>query len=241
MVNKNHILDEIRRTASENGGSPLGRNRFENETGIKYSDWYSIYWVRWGDALREAGFTPNQFQLVYEEEYLLEKFISLIKELGRFPVAGEIRMKARKDNQFPSHSTFKRFGGKSKLAKRIIEFCNSREGYSDIIELCTPFSVHKPDSSENTISDDHVEMGFVYLMKSGGYYKIGRTNVVERRSRELGIQLPEKHTVVHTIKTDDPAGIESYWHKRFKDKRKNGEWFELSPKDVSDFKRRKFM
>ena len=84
-------------------------------------------------------------------------------------------------------------------------------------------------------------IGFVYLLKVTKYFKIGRSSSFERRSREFAIQLPEKAETVHVIRTDDPVGIELYWHRRFESKRKNGEWFELSAPDVKAFKRRKFM
>ena len=53
--------------------------------------------------------------------------------------------------------------------------------------------------------------------------------------------IPEKLELIHKIKTDDPSGIERYWHHRFKEKRKGGEWFDLSASDVKAFKRRKTM
>ena len=79
------------------------------------------------------------------------------------------------------------------------------------------------------------------MVKSGRFCKIGMSNSVGRRLYEIALQLPEKASTVHSIRTDDPVGIEAYWHKRFQAKRKNGEWFNLDASDIAAFKRRKFM
>ena len=55
-MNKEQILNEIRRTAEANGGVALSWRRFAEATAIRYYDWYGKFWTRWDDALREAGF-----------------------------------------------------------------------------------------------------------------------------------------------------------------------------------------
>ena len=237
FVDRQYILSEIRRTAIKNGGLPLGRSKFRTETGIKDSDWSGKIWARWSDAVREAGFEPNQMQVAYDGGALIEKFISLMRELGHFPVRNEMRLKTRNDPDFPNEKTF---GSRGELIARIREYCERRPEYGDVLEMCA--QVSEPSSGSTEAENDEVqEFGFVYLLRSGRHYKIGRSNATGRREYELKIQLPERATMVHEIRTDDPAGIEAYWHKRFEAKRLNGEWFDLTNLDVSAFRRRKFM
>jgi len=164
----------------------------------------------------------------------LEKLACLTLELGHFPINAEIKMKARKDENFPSHSVFDRLGNKSELRLKLQTFCSQHTNYNDVIPL---IPISKPTNENKNLTV--VSKGYVYLMKHGSRneYKIGRTNNVMRREGELSIELPEKLSPIHTIETDDPAGIEKYWHARFSQKRKNGEWFSLSAEDVKAFKR----
>lgn len=190
MITKAQIISEIKRTAQGNGGSPLGTARFETETGIRSSDWMGKFWARWGDALVEAGFQPNVLQGPRGEDDLLESLVLFARELGHFPVANEIKLKARTEPGFPWHNTFSRFGGKQKLAARVREFALTR-GYEDVAQLCDPviarLARREPNAAEDAAVEAEPDLWYVYLLKSGRFFKVGRSNAVGRRERELAI------------------------------------------------------
>jgi hypothetical protein len=237
-MNRQRIVAEIQRIALENGGHGPGRQAFARATGVKRAEWYPDIWLRWGDALGDAGYAPNLLQTKASDELLLEKYIGFARHLGRFPVEGELRRKAREDQSFPSHSVFSRFGGKDKLLEAVATHCRKTSGFEDVLALFAERetkSVHP--KAANREHERKIATEFVYLMKSGPHYKIGRTNSLGRRGSELTIKIPVPPKTIHSIETDDPIGVESYWHRRFANKRGEGEWFELSPEDVNAFKR----
>ncbi len=154
-----------------------------------------------------------------------------------------MRFARKDDDSFPSHNTFDNLGSKSARVALVRKYATEHQEYNCILDFL-------PDTKEETNSNDIVanaktKEGFVYLgmlkIDTKKRYKIGKTNLVERRNTELSLQLPEKLELVHYIKTDDMSGIEAYWHRRFADKNTNGEWFDLSGEDVRAFKLRKFM
>ncbi len=236
-MNKKYIIDEIKRTAKENNDVPLGANRFKMETGINETEWCGKYWTKWGDALIEAGYQPNKMQEAYGEEFLIKKIIDLIRKLKKFPTVREIKLNSFQDKNFPSQGPFRNaLGTKNIMVTKIIKYCEDKDELLDILTICQNVLEKKEEENYNELQKKET-FGYVYLMKSGRFYKIGKANCVEKRNYEIGIKLPEESKIIHKIRTDDPFGIEAYWHKRFESKRKQGEWFDLSASDIEAFKK----
>lgn len=232
---RDKILSEIKRLAEANGGQPPGRRLFESETGIPESAWFGRYWPRWGDAVVEAGFTPNTVNKKLDETFVLTKLAQACRHYGRIPASMELRLYKKIDPDFPNEKVMLAgYGGKAGLVRRLAEWARGDDAYADIVTM-----VGEEAASEEAPKIIAQE-GLVYLIKSGAHYKIGRSDELERRVKEIRIALPEAATLIHSIRTDDPAGIEAYWHRRFADRRANGEWFKLSNADVAAFKKRKY-
>ena len=75
------------------------------------------------------------------------------------------------------------------------------------------------------------KIGYVYLIKSGDYHKIGLTRR-NPRTRLKELTTPEGVSLVHVIETTDPEGCEKFLHEEFKHQRAEREWFKLDKEDV---------
>ena len=232
---REHILGEIRRLATANGGQPPGKKTFLRETGIAEHQWSGRIWARWSDALAEAGLEPNRIQHRFDSNEMLGKIAEACRHYDHLPTVAELNLYKRSNPGFPSTKAItSHFGSRDGVIAALASYAQSGENNEDILamlpEIASTSAQPRPRQTE----------GFVYLIKSGDFYKIGRGDDLERRVKQITVALPDKATLVHSIRTDDPPGIEAYWHRRFAEKRANGEWFKLSSLDVSAFKKRKF-
>ena len=154
-----------------------------------------------------------------------------------------MRLEREADKSFPAHQPLTRLGTVAERIELVRQYAKKHPEYSDVLEMLPNRDHDDEESSSNLIVT--TEEGYVYmgLLKIGREkrYKIGNAILVERRTDQISIQLPEDLELVHTIRTDDAHGIEDYWHRRFKSKNTKGEWFALSREDIQAFKKCKFM
>lgn len=233
---REQILAEIKRLAVENGSAP-GKTVFARQTGIREHQWCGVLWAKWSDALAEAGFEGNVLQGRFLIENVLAKIVEACRHYGRVPSSAEMRLYRTQHPSFPSHNTVSNhFPTRTHLLRALAKYASQGEEGRDIALLLPDIA----EFDEAPLLPACRTEGSVYLLKSGSHYKIGRSDELERRVKEIRIALPEAVSLVHMITTDDPAGIEAYWHRRFADRRANGEWFKLDANDVAAFKRRRY-
>lgn len=243
MLTKEEIIKELQKYAKELGNkTPSEKNVYEN-TSIGIMD-RRKYWANYGELVQEAGLTPNTFDKTkYTDKQLFKFLIEVIREKKKWPTRGILEVKHHNNPSFPDYSTFTRkFGLTNAIAQAVLNHVKDRKGFEDIIGICNSI-IEKSEENDESISVNGI--GYVYLLKStlrnATAYKIGRTKDIESRKAQLR-QPSNVDELLHYIETDDPIGVEKYWHNRFEQKRlypqkPKDEWFKLTPSDVKVFKR----
>lgn len=238
-MTKEAILTEIRRLAGERNGR-IGLRAFVKATGIPEKQILGKHWATWNEAVADAGIETATFARARTpEQSALEAFAQLATQLKAWPTENQLSLARRRDPGFPSLKVFRRLRSAGDLPAKLLKHCADRSDLATAKELATAQLSSAAPQSETY--DRAPVQGYVYMLRSGRRYKIGRSNSPTRRHREVRLDLPDPTHLVHSIETDDPSGIEGYWHRRFEAKRvRDTEFFNLDAADVAAFKRRKY-
>jgi Meiotically Up-regulated Gene 113 (MUG113) protein len=210
------MIGDIRKIAAANGGAPPGLRQFISRTGIRRSHCIGMIWPRWSEALRYAGFAPNERQSRLDDPELLAAIAEVARIIGRIPAVTDLNTWRASGRRLSSHSTYLRhFGSMAGLLRSMKEWAGASPDRADITGMLA--GVSGPPEFQQRI------LGAVYLLRHGQSYKIGCSKKVQRRIVRLQQALPATAKLVQLINTDDPRGIEAYWHRRFAEKRSRGE------------------
>ena len=125
------------------------------------------------------------------------------------------------------------------------------------MEKMIEFDLLRIINKYNLLSDTHKlsnrldwsknnENNYVYFIKNNinGYIKIGHTSNLKNRINQINsiffsyFGTMEYVEIIRIIDTSfiPPNKIEKYFHNKYKDKRKFGEWFSLSDKDIHELR-----
>lgn len=88
----------------------------------------------------------------------------------------------------------------------------------------------RPTRDMKPVVRDWSPGGFVYFVKCGQFYKIGRAKNLKQRL--YGIQFPEKPRLIKAVRCLEYGFLEKAMHALFAHKRTHGEWFDLSVDEV---------
>ena len=101
------------------------------------------------------------------------------------------------------------------------------DGIWDVIET---YADPAPTPEARFLKDQ--QPGWIYIFAGGGYCKIGKSIDPDKRIRQISPKLPFDIVMVHKFYTTDIHTEEIELHRRFADKRANGEWFQLAEGDL---------
>lgn len=118
----------------------------------------------------------------------------------------------------------------AKAARDGVCFSCYHELHKDDEDVITSQVTHVSTKSETATQDKNnhrsYSYGYVYIMKSAGYYKIGMTSRESGRINELR-QLFPVLKLIHQFACNDRSKVESNLHKKYKKQQVTREWYKL--------------
>ena len=125
-----------------------------------------------------------------------------------------------------------------KFAKSVVDRYSLREWFSKHFNYLEPtFSGLASSRTTNHKHGKSPTGGYVYVVGSDHGYKIGKTVNLKNRYKLFEVKLPFHIWLESYAWFENYSEAESNFHRVFANKRKEGEWFDLSASDLEYIKR----
>src|ERR1700722_55869 len=171
---KESIISAYNDLVTEKGGKVIGETVFVRETQLSRYYWQGGYWRSWSAFQADAGHTPNEPNQKTEDETLLQRLAELAIDRKEIPIEADLDLKRKEDPSFPSKSCFRRWGSREALLSKLAEYCEGKPQFKVVGQL---LKQGVSGNLDRRLVSNQIK-GFVYLLRSGKYYKIGYTNAV---------------------------------------------------------------
>ena len=227
---QNEIVEEYTKLKESNdfqGRTPTSREFYDKTPVTKGTAEKAFGEQAYSKIQKAAGDVPNEFGSEGRTE---QEFFEIYGEAVRSNVlrgkGHPTKAQWKHEEQKPTVDgyCYKFECNWSDMPAKFCEWAPDNEQWADVVSALAGAipTERKPET-------DRVDRGYVYLMKMKQYYTIGKSDHTGRRQYEHERKLPEKPELIHEIETDDPFGVEAYWHNRFTDKRTetDGSWYKL--------------
>lgn len=216
----------------------IGEHTFKRGSGISRRYWQGRYWPCWSAFQAAAGFKPNARSTRIPDEVLLQRYAEFAVELKRLPTTIDVIVRRRADSSFPNNTVLLRLGSREDKLPRLAAFCEGKPEFEFVLELIRRHREKKEQARR--LPPSRSVRGIVYLVRQASGYKIRRIDASGGQHSLESYSPAQRPDTVHAIDTDDPAGIEFYWRRRFRLRRQGRNCFSLTDQDLNAFKSRRF-
>lgn len=125
------------------------------------------------------------------------------------------------------------------ICRGVMRFYKKRGDYIDIINAerqeAAWREMERQEAEAKALMQDgrRKTRGYVYLFECGGRYKVGFSDNVERRAKQLDNRPFKLNIVAVSELLDNAYGIEQAIHEKLEKYKIYGEWYELTPDKVA--------
>lgn len=125
--------------------------------------------------------------------------------------------------------------------REILDYCLENISEEEIKRINEEKYNRMFNMRENKVINENIKKtkdGYVYIIKKNdeNIVKIGMSKNYSERTKQISTKLPFEVETVKVFKTKDMYSLERKLHDIYKEKRLNGEWFELSNEDLEYIK-----